>query len=258
VSEVEFLGALHVELLRRAELGTDGAPHEAFQASTVAALLGGAFDGDVTLAEVLEHGDLGLGTLDGLDGELIVVDGQAFKATIDGELVRPDPATKTPYAVVVPFSPGPPIHVRGPFEMPQLDRHLRHGVQAGGRPTAVRIDARFRSLHVRSVPRQQRPYPTLAEAIAHQRVTELADVTGTMVGFRFPDPLEGIEMAGWHLHFVTEDRARGGHVLSFTLVDGTARLDDADELHVELPPAVQAPEHGAGVDAATLRRLETD
>lgn len=79
-----------------------------------------------------------------------------------------------------------------------------------------------------------------------------------MVGFRFPDALDGIEMIGSHLHFVTDDRVRGGHVLSYTLLEGTAHLDDATELHVELPPAVIPPRHGATLDQASLRRLETD
>ena len=74
---------------------------------TIQALLGGAFDGDVTLNELLEHGDLGLGTLNGLDGELIVIDGEVFKAELDCTLSRPDLRSLTPYAVVVP-KPVPP------------------------------------------------------------------------------------------------------------------------------------------------------
>ncbi len=88
MSEIEFLGALRVELLRHAELHAERPDHELFQTSTVQALLAGAFDGDVTLEEVLEHGDLGLGTLNGLDGELIVLDGEAWKAELDCTLVR--------------------------------------------------------------------------------------------------------------------------------------------------------------------------
>src|SRR5207302_4726481 len=109
VSELEFLDALHVEVLRHRELRPETHPHELFQTSTIEALLGGAFDGDVSLSELLEHGDLGLGTLNGLDGELIVVDGQAWKANLDCSLVQPEASARTPYAVVVPFSTGDPV-----------------------------------------------------------------------------------------------------------------------------------------------------
>lgn len=258
MSELEFIGALRVELLRRGELRADHPAHELFQASTVQALMGGAFDGDVTLEQLLEHGDLGLGTLNGLDGELIVIDGQAWKANLDCTLAKPGPAAKTPYAVVTQFSPGASIKLTGPLDGADLEGLLRRAGRVAERPDAIRIDGRFGSVHVRSVPKQSKPYPSLAEAIAHQHVVELRDVTGTMVGFRFPDPLDGIEMAGFHLHFVTEDRARGGHVLSYTALEGAVCVDEAAELHVELPPAVAAPAHGTHLDEDQISRLETD
>jgi acetolactate decarboxylase len=258
MSEIEFLGALGVELLRHGELRPEHPDHELFQTSTVQALLAGAFDGDVTLAEVLEHGDLGLGTLDGLDGELIVLDGQAWKAQLDCTVVRADTDSKTPYAVVVAFSPGEPMALTGPFGEAELEAHLGERVSRAIRPTAIRIDGRFAEVHVRSVPRQKPPYPPLAEAIAQQQISVLRDVTGTMLGFCFPDALDGIEMVGSHLHFLSDDRARGGHVLGYTLLQATAHIDGATALHVELPEAVAAPRHGSSLDQAALQRLESD
>jgi acetolactate decarboxylase len=258
MSEIEFLGALNVELLRHTELRPELPAHELFQTSTVQALLGGAYDGDVTLAEILEHGDLGLGTLNGLDGELIVLDGEAWKAELDCTLTRPAASSRTPYAVVVPFSPLHTLPLEGPFGDTELDARLGAMVSAATRPTAIRIDGRFAEVHVRSVPRQRPPYRPLAEVVAEQRVSVLRDVSGTMMGFRFPDALDGIEMVGAHLHFIDGDRKRGGHVLSYTLLDATARLDDATRLHVELPGAVVAPPHGTALDQGALHRLESD
>jgi acetolactate decarboxylase len=258
MSELEFLGALHVELLRRGELYSEHHQHELFQTSTVQALLGGAFDGDVTLAQLLEHGDLGLGTLNGLDGELIVLDGRAWKANLDCTLAEPRDSARTPYAVVAQFTPGHPIQLGEPLSGEDLEPWLRAHGRVTGRPDAIRIDGRFEHLHVRSVPKQHRPYPSLADAIAHQHICELDDVAGTMVGFRFPDPLEGIEMAGFHLHFVTDDRTRGGHVLSYRVLQGSVSIDEATDLHVELPQAVAAPAQGTNLDANEISRLETD
>jgi acetolactate decarboxylase len=258
VSELEFLGALHVELLRHAELHAEHPRHELFQTSTVNALLAGGYEGDVTLAEVLEHGDLGLGTLNGLDGELIVLDGQAWKAELDCTLTRPSRSAKTPYAVVVPFSPGAPVALRGPFGEADLEARLGDAVTRAERPTAVRIEGRFADVHVRSVPRQAPPYRPLAEVIEQQQVSVLGDVSGTMMGFCFPDALDGIEMVGAHLHFLSDDRTRGGHVLSYTLLQARAWLDGATALHVELPASVGVPEHGAALDQAALHRLESD
>lgn len=258
MSELEFLGALHVELLRHAELHAERPRHELFQTSTVQALLAGAYDGDVTLAEILEHGDLGLGTLNGLDGELIVLDGEAWKAELDCTLTRPERSARTPYAVVVPFAPDAPIALRGPFGEDELQARLGERVTQAKRPTAIRIDGRFAELHVRSVPRQAPPYKPLAEVIEQQHVSLLGEVSGTMIGFCFPDALDGIEMLGTHLHFLSDDRTRGGHVLSYTLLEASALLDGATGLHVELPSAVPAPEPGAALDQTALHRLESD
>ena len=257
MSELEFLNALHVEMVRHGELRPQAHRHELFQTSTIEALLGGAFDGDVSLSEILQHGDLGLGTLNGLDGELIVIDGQAWKANADCTLIRAPGLSRTPYAVVVPFAPDPPIALRGPLAYAALGQALGHRLEGTTRPVAVRIDGRFAHIRVRSVRRQRHPYPSLAEALAEQRISDLDEVSGTLVGFGFPDALGGIEMMGWHLHFATDARTRGGHVLDFALRDGVAHLDDAAELQVELPPAVDV-HTGAAPDQNALRRLEID
>jgi acetolactate decarboxylase len=254
MSELEFLRALHVDMLRLNELG-GRAPHTLFQTSTIQALLAGAFDGDVTLEELLGHGDLGLGTLNGLDGELIVIDGEVFKAELDCTLSRPDAQARTPYAVVVPFAPG---------RTEQLSRIAGASVahhlwpdDPPRAPAAVRIDGRFDTVRVRSVPRQVHPYPSLATALEHQHTRDLHDVSGTMVGFCFPDGLSGLELAGAHLHFACDKRQHGGHVLDYTLDEAIVRLDSATSLHVELPPTVEPPD-GRTVDQAALRHLETD
>lgn len=257
MSELEFLHALSVDMLRHDRIDVARAPHELFQTSTIQALLSGAFDGDVTLQELLGHGDLGLGTLNGLDGELIVVDGDAFKAELDCTLSRPDKQSRTPYAVVVPFAPGRVQRFSGSVHGADVERWAWRDADLPRALTAIRIDGRFETVRVRSVPKQMPPYSSLAEAIGHQHVCDLHDVAGTMVGFCFPDGLSGIEIVGSHLHFACDQRSRGGHVLGYTLNDATVRLDDATRLHVELPAAVDPPDLSRLVDQAAVRRLES-
>ena len=255
MSEHRFLDALRVDLLRHADLRPEQRDHLLFQTSTIAALLAGHFDGDVTMEELVRHGDLGLGTLNGCDGELVVVDGQAWQARLDGSLHPVPGDALTPYAVVTRFDPDRRVELDGPLDFDALTARLDGAGRPGAEGAAVRIDGGFASMRVRSVPRQQPPYPPLADVVAQQQVTDLEHVQGTVVGFRFPGPLEGIEIAGWHLHFVDADRARGGHVLGCVLDRGTAALDHEADLHVELPPGVDAP-HGGGAGDSLLRRLE--
>jgi hypothetical protein len=102
----------------------------------------------------------------------------------------------------------------------------------------VRIDGRFELVRARSVPRQEPPYRPLTEVVADQRVFELTAIDGTMLGFRFPDYAEGIEVSGWHLHFISSDHSRGGHVLASRSSALHVQLDPSGELRVELPPGV--------------------
>jgi acetolactate decarboxylase len=230
--------ALHVQSLRTEELHAEHEPHVLFQASTIGALLDGAYDGDVSFAELAEHGDHGLGTLNSLDGEMIALDGRFYRADVEGVINEVDPRTRTPFAVLTWFTPTVEIAVDEPLSYDDLlgllDDRLPDGTVACG----VRIDGSFELVHARSVPRQQPPYRPLAEVVGEQRVFDLRDVEGTMVGFRFPDYSEGIEVSGYHLHFITADRTRGGHVLNARSRRAVARIDASTDLHVELPPGV--------------------
>jgi acetolactate decarboxylase len=103
---------------------------------------------------------------------------------------------------------------------------------------AVRFDGTLRDVHVRSVPRQHPPYPPLAEVTAHQIEWTIPEVHGSIIGFRFPDYAQGIDVAGYHLHVISDDRQVGGHLLGVTVVEGALQLDRSSELHLEIPDGV--------------------
>ena len=234
-----WIRSLHVETLREVELHAGREPHVLFQASTIGALLAGAYDGDLSFAELAEHGDLGLGTLNGLDGEMIALDGEFFRADVDGR-VEPIPASaRTPFAVVTEFEPALAATIEDGLDHDGLLARLDELIPAGAASCAIRLDGRFELVRARSVPRQHLPYRPLTEVVAEQHVFELVDVAGTMLGFRFPDYVDGIEVSGYHLHFIDDDRERGGHVLGSRSNGLRARLDPSSDLHVELPPGIE-------------------
>jgi acetolactate decarboxylase len=234
-----WIRSLHVESMRRADLHGEHDPHVLFQASTIGALLDGAFEGDLSFAELAEHGDLGLGTLNRLDGEMIAIDGEFFRADVDGRVNRIEPERRTPFSVVTRFAPTVDVRLAdAPLSHADLLARLDALVPAGASSCAVRLDGRFELVRARSVPAQSPPYRPLTEVVADQHVFELEDAVGTMLGFRFPAYAEGIEVAGYHLHFVDAERARGGHVLGSRSRGLRARLDPSNNLHVELPPQV--------------------
>jgi acetolactate decarboxylase len=234
-----WIRSLHVEAMRHSDLHAGHEPHVLFQASTIGALLEGAYEGDVTFAELAEHGDLGLGTVNHLDGEMIALDGRFYRADVDGDLHELAGSERTPFAVVVSFEPGIDFDLEGSLDHDRLLAEIDRRIPAATATCAVRIDGRFELVRARSVPRQVPPYRPLTEVVADQKVFELAGVDGTVLGFRFPEYAEGIEVSGWHLHFVSEDRSRGGHVLDSRSSTLHVQLDRSGELHVELPPGVE-------------------
>jgi acetolactate decarboxylase len=257
VLDERWIRSLHVEAMRHADLHAEREPHVLFQASTIGALLEGNFEGDVTFAELAERGDLGLGTLNHLDGEMIALDGRFFRADIDGAISEVAREERTPFAVVTRLEPSVSFDLKESLSHEALLAVFDERLPDGAPSAAVRIDGRFESVKARSVPRQDRPYRPLTEVVAEQKVFELVDVDGTMMGFRFPDYAEGIEVSGYHLHFITADRSRGGHVLDSRAADVTAQLDPSSDLHVELPPGVELADPSlAGDTHAALDRVE--
>lgn len=246
---------LHVESLRHRDLHPEHEAHVLFQASTIGALLEGAFDGDITFGELAEHGDLGLGTLNALDGEMIALDGRFYRADVDGLVGEIEAEERTPFAALVWFESSVEREIERPLTYAELLAELDAVAADPEASCALRVDGEFEFVRARSVPRQLPPYRPLTEVVGDQHVFEIRDEPGTLVGFRFPDYAQGLEVEGYHLHFITDDRSRGGHVLDCRIDRGVARIDLSGELHVELPPGVdlEAPQLDEATRAALAR-----
>jgi acetolactate decarboxylase len=240
--DTALVGALHVEYLKKRNLNGDAYPHHTlFQTSTIDALLEGKYDGDVSFAELEERGDFGLGTLDALDGEMVALDGDFYQVKADGLAYVIDGRAKTPFAVVTFFEPNLSITLETPMDLEAFGAYLDRLVGGEASCYAVRVDGRFEYVKTRSVPRQRKPYPPLAEVVTSQPTFELNGVWGSALGFRFPHYAQGMNVAGYHLHFITADRSAGGHVLEFRLARGELRVDHETDLRLELPPSVDLP-----------------
>ena len=188
-------------------------PTRVVQASVIDALMAGRYDGVMSIAELLQYGDFGMGTLDHLDGELTVLDGVAYQARHDGTVVTVPGDRSTPFATVTPFigtgERGCPMATN----LRELEARLDETLPQRNHFVAIRIDGKFAALTVRSVRRQEPPYRPLDEVAGEQEVHHLAEVSGTMVGFRSPAWTGGLNVPGYHWHFLTADRKGGGHVL---------------------------------------------
>lgn len=206
-----------------------------FQTSTIDALLVGVYDGDMSLRELQRNGNFGIGTFDHLDGEMVLLDGRFYQVRADGRVYSPDLDMETPFASVCRFQPDRRLALPGVLDMAGvvawLDRELpRHNMFQ-----AIRIEGHFKQMRTRSVPMQSRPYPPLKEVAETQPVFERDNISGTIVGFRCPPFVAGVNVPGYHLHFISQDRSFGGHILDFEVLTGLVRVAELDRFVMRLP-----------------------
>lgn len=218
------------------------------QLATIDGLLAGAYDGQWPCSLLERYGDLGIGTFHRLDGEMIVLDGVVYQIKADGRVIRPTGALTTPFATVAPFAPDVTVRLPGGCAYEGMKAFLDHEVGNRNAFWALRVEGRFPAMRVRSVPPQDEPYRPLAELIGEQSVFDLENVTGTLVGFRCPPFVKGINVPGYHLHFLSDDRSSGGHVLDFRLERGRAEIGLYRRFLLMLPG------QGSGFDALDLER----
>jgi len=196
-----------------------------FQTSTIDALLEGVYDGHMTLSEMRGYGDFGIGTFNELDGEMIVLDGTVYQIKSDGKVYEPAGSMKTPFASVHFFAEDDTLEVDPLISYEELQTYIDSRLKTPNLPVAVKITGIFAAVEARSVPKQSKPYPKLAEVVKEQSIFQFADIRGTMVGYRLPAFVKGINVPGYHLHFLTRDGKAGGHVLKLITGYVEVKLD---------------------------------
>jgi acetolactate decarboxylase len=206
-----------------------------FQTSTIDALLAGVYDGDLTCRQLLNHGNFGIGTFDRLEGEMIVLDGAVYQVRADGRVYSPNLETTTPFAAVCRFNPERHMTLDTPTDFKGVQALLDRLAPNKNLFCAIRITGQFKRMKTRSVPGQTRPYRPLKEVTARQPEFDMESVDGTVLGFRCPPFVAGVNVPGYHLHFLSADRTRGGHILDFELGKGVCEIDTLSRFYLRLP-----------------------
>ncbi len=210
-----------------------------FQVSTLQALALGYSRSVITVAELLEEGDTGLGTYEDVNGEMIVLDGHCYRAKQDGSVIEVEPDAGVPFSAVA--------KLRGEREFPlenmkdiqsirtELTRKIeeRFGLNS---MHVIRIDGLFEKVDARSEAPYRSHHVTLKTVLdSNQTAFVFENIRGSLVGVYFPDHMDGINMPGWHLHFLSDDRTKGGHVFDVSIKEGTVRLDKINRVEIYLP-----------------------
>jgi len=144
-----------------------------YQTSTIDALLSGIYDGDISCRDLLKHGDFGIGTFDGLDGEMVILKGTVYQVKGDGKVYKPDPNTKTPFATMCYFNPEKTISIDASTDYKRIEFLIDAAAPSRNLFCAIKITGQFRLMRTRSVPAQRKPYPPLKEVTRNQPEFEM-------------------------------------------------------------------------------------
>lgn len=208
--------------------------HTLFQVSTSAALVEGLYQGAVQVSRLLRNGDFGIGTFIDLDGEMVVLDGVCYQISSNGTVRNVDGKRLIPYAVVTRFKTefSKQVHQLNSFrELVSVSDQLRDSDNVF---YAFRVEGRFSFLKTRvmkAVPKRT----TLKEAASGQEEFLFENVSGILVGLWSPGFAGSFSVPGYHFHFLSADRKRGGHLLECKALDVRIEGCAMNEMHVSLP-----------------------
>ena len=233
-----------------------------FQVSLLQGLTFGDYYGSVSVEELKQKGDTGLGTFDGLDGEMIMLDGSVYKAKGDGTVEHVDDSETIPFCGITFLDEDETWTVENIETFDELVGLLNQKVEEYGanRFYAARITGSFSEMNVRSEYAQEEPYKPLAEVLeTDQTFYDYSDVDGTIVAMYCPPYMSDLNASGWHLHFLSEDKAKGGHVLGLHLEKADISLDITDSFEMKLPDNDMFAGFDLTIDQSEdIKKVETD
>lgn len=212
--------------------------HTLFQVSTSNALVQGVFAGAITVDELKRHGDMGLGTFAGLDGELVMIDGECFRASAGGAVETAAGDREVPFALITRFHPDRVVELEAVEHVGALHEQLDRLMPSENLFLGLRVDGRFDRLALRAAC-PAREGEGLAQATRHQSEFELSGVAGSLIGFWAPEYTRSVSVPGYHFHFISSDRTRGGHVLEVVAQRLKADIQVESDVHLAIPETEQ-------------------
>ncbi len=233
-----------------------------YQVSLLQGLTFGDYHGSVSADNLKQRGDTGIGTFDGLNGELVMVDGTIYRAAGDGSVEAVSGSETIPFANVTHFDADEKQTIKDVQDFDQLRSLLNEKVRSLGlnRFYMIRIDGKFKEINVRSEYAQNEPYRPLAEVLEHdQTFFDYENIEGTVVGLYCPEYMKDLNAAGWHLHFVSEDRKKGGHVLGLSIDEAELSWDYTNGFQMILPDTEMFKNFDLTIDQSEdIRKVETN
>lgn len=203
------------------------------QVGTLNSLMMGDYDAEVTVNDLLKCGNVGIGTYQGLDGEAIFYDGKAFNARADGKTYIMENEAKVPFATITKFDESVKENVISFNNIDELKVELEKKLPSKNFFYMIKANGLF-NVRVRSCFKQNEPYEPLYKVAKDQREFDFFE-EGYVIGVYCPNYVDGMNLPGWHIHFLSKDLKHGGHILKLEGKNIKYKINDIDEWNVVLP-----------------------
>ncbi|MFT3904124.1 MAG: acetolactate decarboxylase [Niabella sp.] len=217
--------------------GTAQAKHNVlYNYGVIDAFVGGLFRGSLPIKDLKLKGDFGLGAPDMLDGELTMLNGKAYQTKATGETVVLDNEHKTSYSTVTFFKADTVFYVNNATEQKELLEIIESKLTNKNAMYSIKISGAFSYVKTRAFPPvKEEPFPVLSTILDRQQFFDNQNTAGTLVGYHFPEYLNGIQISGFHLHFLSTDKKQGGHVLDFKGQNMKIEIAELKSFELEVP-----------------------
>lgn len=210
-------------------------PNHIYQMSTISALVSGLYDGCVSLEKLLQKGSFGIGTFKGLDGELTLLNGTFYRTKPDGSIYICSKNVSVPFAVVTEFENFSIHKIKNCSSYTEVQEKLDSYIKSKNIFYAFYITGNFSYVKTRTVVKQELPYRAMADTVKDQPTFEYKNVEGYIIGFRCPSYVDGLNVPGYHFHFVSKDKTFGGHISQLSIKNADVTVQSCSCFRMELP-----------------------
>lgn len=233
-----------------------------YQFSLLNALMSGVSETGITASALLSKScNQGLGTFSRMDGELVLLGDKIYQLKPHGVVREADAEDQIPFATITNFVPQQTYEDVVLESKVSVDRELdRFDDHAKNLFMTYRIEGVFSHLKCRTVRGQEYKGQPLSELGEKQSVEEYDNIEGTIIGFRSPENWQGFSVAGDHMHFISSDRSRGGHILELKTRDKgagvTLKMAVVSNVHIELPTSEDFNAATLETDSSAVKKVE--
>ena len=208
-----------------------------FITGTYGAINRGVYDGNVTVADLKRHGDFALGTFNGIDGELVALNGKYYQIGAQGKINLAEDTWTTPNATATFFKPDKVISISKPLGYQELQSYLSSQLPTPNIFYAMKVTGKFDSIKARSLTKLTKPYPSTPYSTITQNepTFEFSNLEGTLVVIVSPAYTGELSYPGYHAHFISSDGKYGGHVIDCRITSGQVEMASLPNFTVNLP-----------------------